>query len=192
MGYDLSNAKRETLCLHIEDFPELYQLARNFGWQPMGTILSDGMAQMSAESTQQPRPPWHYTFIIKCENHLFGVERCGLNLSSERKLMKQEIDEKLNNPSEHWSENQLEGFAIPMVCFEIIEKRIPPTLVKTPEDIKNEWEGWYLSNDWQVMVKEDCDNFVQALQRAKAQNAGDPNINEEAIRLISNGPVTIS
>lgn len=169
MGYELINEKNERLSITIWWFPEILELARNFGWQPIGTVMSDGMAEELAEASKNVSPSWNYIFWFMQND---GLCRSGHIYSSNNRLSDEDIAEIKNDPERYWDMSEdIFGYSYhqPYECLKVDIEPPKPNLVMTADDVKKQWKGGYCSNDGQVILVEDCLNLANALHRAVKQ-----------------------
>ena len=68
MGFDLTNSKGQEFRFNYFDFPKVLTLAEYFGWEPMGTVLSDD---------------WNGTYVSNDWQHV--LEEDAFNLANALK-----------------------------------------------------------------------------------------------------------
>jgi hypothetical protein len=111
---------------------------------------------------------------------------------SDHKLTKEEIQNIAKNAEQYFFIDRSEfgdcNYEVPLRLVRVVVEVPTRYTTKSPEQIKAEWCGEYLSNDGQTIETDDCLNISDALMRASKYVDDDL---AEAIDLFRHGPVRI-
>lgn len=167
MGYDLTNQNGDYLRFSIHNWGYFLKKLYEYGWEPEGTQFPVELAQAYSESTKTVSDEFYYTVFFEMEDG----GSTGICLSTDKRLTAEQIEDVKHNPKVYFSADTLEGdgfFFNPVKPFKVTKVEEPdrkPQEIKTAQQIMDEWDGGYFSNNAQLITDEDCKQFVTILAR---------------------------